>query len=255
MFLLLFLLVGRLIFSQEVAKPGTIQLADTNKEQEGLLSDSLPYLDNTLFRKVNGSFYSFSYGWQYTNLKALNQALTANEYPSFSNNSATFGLSINKISNCWIAGAEGHMVVAKEVRGQEYEASLNSWYGFINAGYRILATQNMMLFPLLGFGGGTSSLKIGSRVNEAVTFDQLMTDPGRSVEISTGSVLMNLSLNFNIFSKSTNAGGFQFGLSGGYIYSLPTGNWYTFNTDVAGGPDYSLAGPYARIKFGYGIFN
>jgi hypothetical protein len=240
-------------YSQEEIT-GVIIKSDTVQPSIQPLTDTLNRNSQPLLRTVNGSFYSFTYGGQLTNFNSLNEALRVNNYPEFSKTSATFGLAINKVINCWIVGSEAHMVVAKEVTGPTHEASLNSWYGFINIGYRIIATQSLMLYPLIGFGGATSTLRIGSRITEALSFDQVLADPNRSLEITTGSVLFNSSLNLNVFTKSTETGGFQFGISGGYIFSLPAGNWYTFNTDIGGGPSYNLSGPYARIKFGYAIF-
>ena len=250
------------------------QTADTTLQQQGpqfevqeqIEQDSVQHNTNQdslkqeessdttgVFRKFIGSFGFFSYGWHLLKQDQLNQLLNSYAYPMFSDYAVTFGGGGLRIYNCFLLGGEGYMIFAQEKNTTAYDASLSSGYGFLNFGYRAIASSTILAYPLIGFGGGSSTLRIAEKVN-GVNFNQLLVNPNRSLEVSTGSILINLSLNLNYFTRPITESGFHFGLSLGYIYSLPSDGWYIFNNNVVGGPVFDLSGPYLRLKFGGGSF-
>ncbi|MDQ3191782.1 MAG: hypothetical protein M3Q58_09320 [Bacteroidota bacterium] len=261
-----FIVIGFFIISvsthaQEILNDNQPQQPNQSEKSEQVFpeqSDSLLVNDSKadtigIVRRYNGVFGSFSYGWTLLNTRALNETLNSFNYPMFSNYAVTFGGRALRMYKCFFIGAEGYFIFNEEKNSTAYDASLNSGYVFFNMGYRGIASSNLLLYPLIGVGGGRSNLKIAERSN-GIAFNQLMANPARSLELSTNSFLLNFSLNLDYFTMPILINGFHFGISLGYTLALPADGWFMFNTNVQGGPAFNLSGPYIRLKFGGGSF-
>jgi hypothetical protein len=208
----------------------------------------------SIFRRLNGTFGSFSYGWQWVNISSLNNTLVAFSMPSFQGTGATVGGSAFRLIDCWLVGADANMVFLTERPVPNYDASIVAGHLFLKGGYRLLASSNTLLFPLIGVGGGRSTLRISETINNGISFNNALLSPVPQINISTGSVLFDISANLNYFTKEMLQSGFHFGISAGYIIAVPSSGWYLFNANVSEGPRFMLGGPYLRLKFGGGMF-
>jgi hypothetical protein len=206
-------------------------------------------------RKMNGLFYSFSYGWQQANVHSLNRVLRENNFPEFNQFGVNIGMGGYKMAGKWIFGGEGHLGFYNEKPKPFYDATLTSGSGFIQAGYRIVSSSSILFYPLIGIGGGVSSLKISEEPINGLNFYQYLSDPGKNINLSSGNAIVSLSLNLNYFTREVTLSGFHLGISAGYFLSLPSSGWYTFNANLEGGPGYSLSGAFLRLRFGGGSFS
>jgi hypothetical protein len=147
--------------------------------------------------------------------------------------------------------AELHIAADKRLRYAS--PKLPSATSFI----RVYSTEDLRVYPLLGLGGGGMSLNIVER-GTSPSFDEVLDDPKRDVELSTGGFLLNLALGTDYLLK---LGGdekeescFIFGLRTGYIFAPIKGNWEMDGVDISGGPDVGITGPYIRLMIGGGGF-
>jgi hypothetical protein len=108
----------------------------------------------------------------------------------------------------------------------------------------------------VGGGGGQLTFKdTGAR-----SFDELLANPRVDATASTGGFLMQVALGIdNLFVLGSRVedgrrreGGVVLGVRAGYIFGPGQDNWKFNGTDLAGGPDLSLTGPYVRVIAGGG---
>ena len=154
-----------------------------------------------------------------------------------------------------IVGCEGHGFRSKPRDTDNYRVSMSGGYGVLEFGYDVIASGGFRLFPLIGIGGGGAQLNIYNKND--VTFSELMANPGRGSQITSGGMIMNLSLGVEYFWKLVRSGGIVLGVQMGYNHSLTSGDWYLFSsqgedsTHVSGGPKLKLNGGYAHLTIGW----
>ncbi len=207
--------------------------------------------------KMGGAGY-FSVGMAKINLDDLNARLAAKGLPEFSNDFFSMGGGGLSFKNKLIFGGEGYGLMGQEKKygtgTAVYKQRVDLGYGFFDIGYMLYSGKQLNFFPMLGIGGGGVSMRIIQIAN--ATFDELLTDPGRNVEISKGAFLLNFSLNahyFFSFNKSKrSAGGLLLGVQAGYLFAPYTSDWKNNENDVTGGPDFDFTGPYINLQLGGG---
>jgi hypothetical protein len=203
---------------------------------------------------MEGVVASVMYGWQLLDIASLNQALRSHGYPEFTGQSITFGASLYRTFGRLVFGGEGQLLFVKEISNDDINGSLSSGYGFMNFGYRINNHSKCNLFPVIGIGGGNSKLKLVEK-DQDLSFGDILSNPNRAVEISTGNVLVNAAINLEYYYRGMETSGFHYGITLGYMHDLSGNGWYMQNNRIQGGPYLSLAGPYVKLKFGGGGFS
>jgi hypothetical protein len=104
----------------------------------------------------------------------------------------------HSITNKWIVGGEGHSSFGPDNAGG---------YGFFNLGYLLVNTDFILLYPLLGFGGGAMTRETDSSVSKCA--------------------LLNPSLALDFLIPMKDKSGFLLGLHAGYTFTVysNTFNW------------------------------
>lgn len=224
----------------------------------GFLTFSLAQSQETRIAvKKRGGMGYFMFGGSIIDINSLNSRLENKGYSKLSNNFISFGGGGHGIINKVIIGGEGHGLIGKETTSGNYKTSLNCGYGFFNLGYIIYSTRNFNIYPLLGLGGGGMSLKIVERGTPS--FDEVLDNPKRSTELSTGGLLIHLSVGTDYLLKKVcgcgeGEGGLVFGLRVGYILAPFKGDWEMDGLDISEGPEIGITGPYIRLMIGFGGF-
>ena len=140
------------------------------------------------------------------------------------------------------------------VNSQPFKSSLTGGYGLFHIGYIIYSKKCFNIYPLLGIGGGGVTLKIAE--DSSPSFDQVLNDPKRNVELIYGGMILNLSVGVDYFIKMEETdegfGGFLLGLQAGYLLAPFTHDWKMDEHDISGGPDVGLNGFFVRITLGGG---
>jgi hypothetical protein len=110
-----------------------------------------------------------------------------------------------------------------------------------------------MIYPMASVGGGGAQLHIQSRAD--VSFDELLADPGRTADVSNGSLLFGPRLGVHYLWRRGDfngaARGWTIGLRAGYLFSAFEGDWYELdNEDVDDGPSLTLEGLQLTLTVG-----
>lgn len=97
----------------------------------------------------------------------------------------------HSITNRWILGGEGHSCFGSDNAGG---------YGFFNLGYLLLREDFILVYPLIGLGGGAMTSAIGSEVSKCA--------------------LLNPAVCADFLIPVKNRSGILLGLRGGYTFTV-----------------------------------
>ena len=102
------------------------------------------------------------------------------------------------ITNKWILGGEGH---------GSFDSDFAGAYGFFNIGYALILTDYIIVYPLLGLGGGAMIREASPSVSKCA--------------------LLNPSVEIDYLVPIKNNSGILLGLRAGYTFTVysDTGNW------------------------------
>ncbi|MGM0441165.1 MAG: hypothetical protein ACQEQC_01940 [Elusimicrobiota bacterium] len=213
--------------------------------------------------KSMGRGYFIS-GFNTIDMDVLNNALESNnkDYPQFSDNFVTIGGAGYGMEKRLILGGEGFALTGEEkqkvLNGKSYTTSLSGGYGFFDIGFLLYPSKKVNIYPMIGVGGGGLSFKITGEETES--FNSILNEPGKSVNMKTGGFLLNISIaaDYLIILGEDKPGdskhsGLALGVRGGYIYDPYPGDWTA--DDIAGikeGPNLEITGPYIQLMLGGG---
>ncbi|MBC8179914.1 hypothetical protein H8E88_02210 [candidate division KSB1 bacterium] len=222
-----------------------------------LIFSSYAFAQEKTKKSGGGRGYSIM-GLSVLNIDDLNSRLKSAGYPEFSNNFFSIGGGGHGIINKLIIGGQGGaLLVGEETTklGKDiFNSTLVGGYGFFDIGYIALSKKGFNIYPMLGVGFGGLTFKIAE--DSSPKFDNLLSDPQRSVELNYGGLLLNVSLGVDYLIKfaedKTGTGGLIVGLQAGYMLAPFTHDWKMDENDVTGGPDIGFNGPYIKFLFGGG---
>lgn len=88
------------------------------------------------------------------------------------------------------------------------------------------------------------------------SFDEVIEDPRRSSELSTGGFLLSPAIGldylFDLGENEKDNGGWAVGLQLGYTFAPVKDDWEVDGIEVSGGPELGITGPYIRLLIGGG---
>jgi hypothetical protein len=188
----------------------------------------------------------------------LNDGLSANGYSKFSDNSFSIGGGGQGVFRQLIIGGEGFAFITDNFEavksGKPYKTSLTGGCGFFNLGYTVFRKNSLSIYPLFGIGGGGYFLNITDRT--AASFDDVLTNPGRSSRLNSGAFLLSASLGADYIisprqeMRDGKRGGLLLGFRFGYIVAPVKSNWNLDNLEVFGGPKTGITGPFFHFMIG-----
>ena len=222
-----------------------------------LLQSSLTLAQTENKKSGSGGGY-FMMGLKMLDLDEFNSKLAAHGYPAFSSNFISIGGGGRGIVNKLVLGGEGQMLVVGEetatVGTESYKSQLTGGYGLFNIGCLIFSKNGLNIYPMLGLGGGGMTFTISE--NSAPTFDEILDNPKRSVQLNYGAFLLSVSVGLDYLLKleenEKGFGGLLFGIQAGYLLAAYSDDWMTDSNEVVGGPDIGFNGPYVRFMIGGG---
>lgn len=202
-----------------------------------------------------GMGYSI-FGGSTLDIDALNSRLERSGYSAISDNFFSTGGGGHWIfNNGVVIGGEVQTLLGDEAISGNYNHSVTAGYGIFNVGYNVYRMNQLRLYPLLGLGGGVLNFKI-SETPASLSFDEVLENPERSVQLSTGGFLLSFAVGMDYLlplgKDETGIGGFVFGIRAGYtLYPFKSG-WVLDDIDISGAPDMGITGPFMRLTFGGG---
>ncbi len=208
----------------------------------------------TLIISYSGGMGYFMVGNSILDMSALNSKLQSKGYPTFSNNFISLGGGGHGIVGKFTVGGEGHGFLGDEVSRENYTVSIGGGYGFFNLGYILYQGKSIIIYPIIGFGGGALTLGVIDRSSSS-SFDDALDNPKGKSELTTGGFLMNLALSSDyLFSFSSDKiGGMLIGIRIGYVFSPLKSGWEMNGKDISG-PNVNFSGPYVKLLIGGGNY-
>jgi hypothetical protein len=206
--------------------------------------------------KESGAVGYSMFGRSIIDIKDLNAKLESKGYSEIPDNFFSVGGGGHGIiNNRFIIGGEGHSLLGGKATSGNYTSSIYVIYGFFDLGYVVYSINDFRVYPLLGIGGGVMNLKITERLT-SLSIDDVLDNPLRGVEISTGGLLLDLALGMDYLLKfggdEKGRGGMILGLRAGYTISPFKGSWKMDEIEISGAPEIGITGPYIRLMLGGG---
>lgn len=191
----------------------------------------------------------FAIGGAWPDTEELDTALDAAGYPTFGGGALTlggggYGIHRGRI----LVGGEGYGVIAGEDAFDGRTVTFGGGYGLFNIGYLLTPTPATRVYPLLGIGGGGSTLRIGAQAT-ADSFGGILANPGRSSQVTRGSFLLSFGLGAE-YRLHPDGHGLMVGVRAGVLVAPFTSAWHLEDSAIEGGPDASLAGPFVVFTIG-----
>ncbi len=193
----------------------------------------------------------FMIGAQQFDLDALNGRLSRAGLPTRDDVLLTLGGGGFFYRNRLVLGGEGHAVLSSAESTGAFRSTLAGGYGLFNVGYAVVARRGLLVYPLVGFGGGGLVVDIEER--SAPTFDDVLGQPRRGSELVQSQLVLAAAIGADrVFARSNGRGGIAVGFRAGWTFAPDDGEWSLGRNDVANGPGGGLTGPFLRVSIGGG---
>ena len=206
-------------------------------------------------RESGGMGYSI-FGKGRINIDDLNTKLKSKGYAGLSDDFFCVGGGGHSIINDqFVLGGEALTLFGNDAVTGNYRSSISVAYGFFDFGYIVLSEKDFRVYPFIGIGGGKMNFTIAEDV-ESISIDEVLDDPGRKSEFSTGGFLFNMGIGADYLIKfsedETGRGGMLLGVRAGYTFAPFKSGWSMGDIEIAGAPETGITGPYVRVIIGGG---
>jgi hypothetical protein len=222
-----------------------------------LIFSSISFAQEKAKKSGGGRGYCMM-GWSMLDLDELNSRLKSKGYTEFSNSFFSIGGGGHGIINKLIIGGQGGTLIGGDetvnLNASTFKTFVIGGYGLFDVGYLVYSKKGLNVYPMLGMGGGGLTFTI--REISTPSFEDLLENPKRKVELIYGGFLVNISLGVDYMIKfaedEKGTGGLIVGFKAGYMLAPFTHDWKMDDNDVTGGPDVGFNGPYVKLMFGGG---
>ncbi len=207
-------------------------------------------------QSIIGGSGHISAGLGFFDFGNINKRLVANDLPKIPQVSNSVGGGGHFMLGKFVLGTSVQQYTPKRFQFDTIKLDVRAGYGFLEVGYVALTTPRVQLYPVVGIGIGGYTIKIAT-VDTNLTFDELLLDPKRGIELKSGGMLLNACLNLDFFLVKHDASlpyGLLTGLEIGYTYMPKVGDWEVGGEPVKDSPKTNLNTFYVRIKLGGGGF-
>lgn len=187
----------------------------------------------------------FGPGLIFFNYDALNSVLANNRIARAQNSQFVFGgggwgqLGKVRLGGWGVGGAQS-------VNSDSVYVELSYGVGLFELGYCFLNTP-IKITPLIGIGGGGTTLKIKSRVYTPLTLNDVFSSPGGIAKISKGGLTLFSGLALDIPISFVGLS-----LKGGYLLNPVQSAWILEDFDEIKGPQFNPKGPFVSVSIMFG---
>lgn len=158
----------------------------------------------------------------------------------------------------FVIGGRGAALLYGTVSGPDsFDGEVSGGFGMADFGFAPVHTRTLLFSATAGVGGYGLSLDLqeGTRA----TFDEVLDDPRRSASLSTGGILLAVTLALDARiplprdESEPGEGYFAIGVRVGGLYGPQLSEWSgSDGEEVARGPSGALRGGYAAVTIGFG---
>ena len=173
-------------------------------------------------------------------------------YPTFGRSAGSIGIGAYRVlDNGLVLGFEfnGLGIGAEEHEGAEI--GVGGGYATLGIGYAIQVSPRVRVVPRLGLGAGGMAIWVDRQ--DTVAFEQVLAQEvavtDRMNSMGRDGLVADLGIGAEFLPRDRS--GLLIGVRAGYLAGPASSEWESPDFEVAGGPDASIAGPYARITLGW----
>lgn len=199
-------------------------------------------------KEVYGGMGFVMPGYRTLSVENINEEFASHGFPQLDERNFSIGGGGYGIINGFLIGGEGHGITEKTFTNVEHKTSLKGGYGVFTMGYILASSRNFLLYPLVGVGGGMIDMEISEK--NTLDFDDVMTNPRRSIHLIQKNMVLDFSLN-TTFSLWSN-GGLMIGARVGYMMTPYTSKTTSNGLEVYNAPEVNYDGLYFGVSFGGG---
>lgn len=200
-----------------------------------------------------------STGMSMMSVDALNARMTPSQFAPLSNDAVSYGASGYLAVGRALLGAD----VSRSAFGEEglnngRTDELTATQGMVTAGYALVATDRLSLFPQLGVGLGRVEVALRDRSGAGSapaepTFDEVAQSPGTESRMSGRHLLYAFGGGADyLVSRAGAARGVVLGVRAGVLLSPNRTTWTRGGQSIVAGPDAGAGGPFLRVAVGMG---
>ena len=199
----------------------------------------------------------FSAGMSWIATGDLNARMAAGGYPTFDTppftiNAAAYRLLRSRL----LIGGEWHYLSLGESAREGRVVGAGGGYATLGIGYAMDVTSRLRVYPRLGLGVagmGLWTVEPDTVANEPVAFDGWLSQPRYAPSQSTlsqASMAVDAGAGAEVALRASGRGPVV-GVRVGYLATPFDQGWTLEGRPVAGAPDVTVAGPYARLLIGW----
>src|SRR5688572_17633548 len=194
----------------------------------------------------------FGIGMQNVDVDEMNATLAAHGYPNHDENFLSVGGGFTWWWRHFLLGADLQALLQPSETSGNFETELSGGYALANIGAVARVGDHFVIYPMASVGGGGAEFRIEPRT--PITFDQLLTDPGRNTHITNASMLLGPRLGAHYLvrlGRRGNRNGLMVGIRAGYLFSVLDSEWDELEgSSVEGGPALNLGGWHVLLTIG-----
>jgi opacity protein-like surface antigen len=198
-------------------------------------------------------------GMSTMSVDALNARVTPTQFAPLSNDAVSFGASGYVAVGRALLGAE----VARASFGEEgldngRTDELSALHGLVTAGYALVATEHLSIYPQVGVGLGRVAVSLRDRAGTSTTqpqptFDEVAQSPGAESRLTGRHLVYSLGAGADyLVTRASASRGVVFGVRAGLLASPNRTTWTRDGETVLAGPDAAFGGPFVRFLVGFG---
>lgn len=198
-------------------------------------------------------------GMSTMSVDALNARMTPSQFAPLSNDAVSYGASGHVAIGRALIGAEvARLAFGEEGRDNGRTDELSAIQGLATAGYAIVSSERLTVFPQLGVGLGRLQLSLRDRSGAATssttpTFDEVAQAPGAESRLSGRHLVYAFGGGADYLVSHAGASmGVVLGVRAGMLASPNRTTWMLGARRVVAGPDAAAGGPYVRFVLGLG---
>lgn len=182
----------------------------------------------------------------------LDDWLAARGYPTFGGTAVSVGFGgYRTLSNGVMLGGEFNGLIIGEEEHEGREVGLGGGSLTLGVGYVVNLSPRARVYPRLGLGVGGMGLWIERQ--DTVGFEEVLAGetsvPDRENVLSRDGMVVDLGAGAEFLPAGRR--GPLIGLRAGYLAANFGAEWDAYEHTVVGGPEASIAGPYARVTVGW----
>ena len=182
-------------------------------------------------------------------VRNLNSNFEKNGIPTVSNMFYSMGGGSRIfLGDKYVIGFDYIRLMRQRESNGRYFSRLSGSTNSVSFGYIVYQREKINVYPSIGIGMQHLDVKVYDDSN--FSFDTLMNDPKMGSEMSMRGLLLDIGVQFDLYSLKGKRKMYCTGIKAGYCVTVAGGYWSMAGQKVSGGPAAGMDGAYIQINLG-----